>query len=544
MGVKVTIAGQEVHPASYRITESSVPIAGGDSSGAVGTISVEVSKLPQIPASMNLEDEILLLDSNRGSTSGTIRSVEANRGGGPRYSVMADNLLGDLNIDVRATPIQAPLRDIFYYYCSLAGIPSDIIDVTGPKANQILAFPGWMGNLWVNLKELATGVGYDLNLINNRVTFRPIRTFEAIRNREIDAVASADGTSLAQKQQVTWYNTESSVFSSLVYPPGGWNPEVRVLSVNAGETVETTVETDSSIFSLIQPVAQTFVSKEYTSGSVYTVVGDDGLPIVPAQWADYGGRLSVSISEDFRSIIVKMTGATGLVQANGNPIRTFRIGISSGTSADDTYSTLRITGNHIKLNPSTITIPTGVTAARTSEEFAPAIDSVFLTNINDAYSAGTRGARRHAGRTLTYRASVSALNRRGDTGSEDMPPYSYVDGLFPASTYGEVDTSISSNPELGGTYGNWKRTLAATVQQSFDNQIFGNAPGARIWDQDSGRWYRIRNSTTEWGVLSVDAEDDMTNGDMKTKFSGQTYGQVNSHYGSNTYYKANLRGAA
>lgn len=543
MGVKVTIAGQEVHPASYRITESSVPIAGGDSSGAVGTISVEVSKLPQIPASMNLEDEIFLLDSNRGSTSGTIRSVEANRGAGPRYSVTADNLLGDLNIEVTASPIVNTLQGVFWYYCLLAGIPTEIVDVTGSRASEIVRIPGWKGNLWVHLKELATGVGYDLNLINNRVTFRPIRTFEAIRNREIDAVASADGTSLAQKQQVTWYDTQS-IINGLIYPPGGWNNEVRVLSVNAGETVETTLETDSSIISLIQPVAQTFVSKEYASGSVYTVVGDDGLPIVPAQWADYGGRLSVSISDDFRSIIVKMTGATGLVQANGNPIRTFRIGISSGTSADDTYSTLRIIGNHIKLNAHTITIPTGVSSTRTSEEFAPAIDSVFLTNVNDAYSAGTRGARRHAGRTLTYRASVSALNRRGDTGSEAMPPYSYVDGLFPTASYGEVNTTISGNPTLGGTYGNWKRTLAATVQQSFDNQIFGNAPGARIWDQDSGRWYRIRNSTTEWGVLSVDAEDDMTNGDMKTKFAGQTYGQVSSHYGSNTYYKANLRGAA
>lgn len=540
MGVKVTIGGQEVHPSNYRITESSTPIAGGDSSGAVGTISVNVSKLPLIPASMNLEDDITLLDSNRGTTLGTIRSIEADRGGAPRYTVTADNLLGDFNIEVSVAPKVTTLTNIVREYCALAGIPSSKVAVSGPKASVTYRFPGWQGNLWVNLKELATGMGYDLNLINGIVTFRPIRAFSALKDRETQSTYSADGTSLALKQQVTWYDTVHST-SGLIYPPGGWTPEVRVLSVNAGETTETTLETNASIISLQQPAANVFVPKDFDDFSVYTVIGDDGIPIQPAQWADYGGRLSVSISEDYHSIIVKMTGATGLVQANGNPIRTFRIGTSSGTSADDTYSTLRINGNHIQLNPKTITIPTGLDSSRTSEEFAPAIDSVFLTSLNDAYSAGTRGARRHAGRTLTYRASVTALSRRGETGSEAMPSYSYVKSLFPGQTYAVVKGQV--NPSVG-TYGGFQRAMALTVQNSFDNQIFGNAPGARIWDQESGRWYRIRNATTEWGTLSVDAEDDMTNGDMKTKFTGQSYGQVKTHYGSNTYYKANLRGAA
>lgn len=538
MGVRVTVSGEEVYPESYSVSESSMPIAGGDSSGAVGTIELQVSDLPAIPSSMNLEETVTLLDSNRGSTSGKIRQVGAGLDRGVKYSVLADNLLGRFNIEVQTQPQATNFQTAFLYYCNLAGIAPSSVNIDSAVANRTVRFPGWYGNLWNNMKEMATGMGVDLNLISNIVTVRPIRKFEAIRNREFESSVSADGTSLALKQEVIWYQSVY-VASGLIYPPGGWNSEVRVLSVNAGETVETTLETNSSIFSIDQPVASTSVAKDYTASSVYTVVGDDGLPIVPAQWADYGGRLSVSITPDTLSLVVKITGATGLVQANGNPIRTYRIGISSGTSADDTYSTLRIVGRHIRLDKRSTILPTGVTPERTNQEFAPTIDSFFLNNTNDAFSAGTRGARRHAGRSLSYSASVSALNRRGETGSEAAAPYSYFRALYAGQTYGARKTAFA-----GQNYSYVRSLAQATVQDSFDNQIFGNAPGARVWDQESGRWYRVRQATTTWSEISIEAEDDMTNGDMKVKFTGMTYGQAKTHYGSNNYYKANLRGAA
>lgn len=514
-----------------------MPLAGGDSSGAVGTISVDLADLPLSPVAMNLEEPVTLVDTGRGSTLGTVRDIDSSRTDGARYSVTANNRLGEFNIEAQVQPFTGTLEAAFNYYCSVANITTGIL-VDDSIASRPVTFPGWNGNLWNNLKMLASAMGADLNLISNNVVLRPIRAFEAIQNREIESSATASGTELALKQEVVWHDTEY-VASGLIYPSGGWTDEVTPLSVNAGETTVTTLDdskfVNSSIFSIDQPVCLLSVSPEYEASSVYTVVGDDGIVIPPAMWADYGGSLSVEIAPDTKSLIVTMVGASNLLQPNGEPMKTFRIGLSSGTN--DTYSTLRIVGEHVSVTKRLLVLPTGVAPDRTAQEFAPTIDNPFLNNLDDAYSAGTRGARRYAGRSISISASVSAINKRGNTGTANYPPYSYAQGLWDAETYGSVKAI-----NVGETYASVRAEFYANVQDSFDNQIFGNAPGARFWDRESGRWYRVRSSTTQWGDMSIDGDDDLTNGDMQLKFASETYGSVKTHYNGVTYYKANLRG--
>lgn len=537
MGVRATIAGVTVRPDSYRVSESSMPLAGGDSSGAVGTIEMGIPRVPFLPLGLNLEEPLDLIDTNRGSTLGTVRQVGDNRTGAVQYDITANTRLGEFNIETQVLPFTGTLGGAFEYYCSLANIDSGIV-VDPAIAGRQVNFIGWNGNLWTHMKEMATGINADLNLISNNVVLRPVRLFEAIQDREVESSADADGTQLALKQEVIWYDTEY-VSSGLIYPPGGWTTEVRVLSVNAGETTESTLDTNSSMFSIQQPVpSSSQIPPGHDSSSVYTVVGDDGIQIPAAQWLDYGGRLSVEVSEDTRSLVVTITGATGLVQTNGDPMKTFRIGLGSGTSSSDTYSTLRIVGSAIMRNEQSVIIPTGVEEWRTGQEFAPTIDNTFLNTLDDAYSAGVRGARRYAGRTMSISANVTALNKRGNTGTANYPPYSYVQGVWGSDTYGSVGAI-----NAGKTYADVQAEFYALVQDNFDNQIFGNAPGARFWDRRTGRWYRIRDAVTEWSQISVEGDDDLLNGDMQAKFQGQTYAQVGAHYGGASYYKANLRGA-
>lgn len=541
MGVRVTIGGKTVRPETYRVSESSMPLAGGDSSGGIGTIEIDVPALPYSPIGLNAQEELSFIDTNRGSTVGTIADIGASRTEGAQYNVLASNRLGEFNIETQVQPFNGTLENAFRYYCSLANITSGIV-VDPAVASRTVRFPGWNGNLWNHMKMMATAMNTDLNLISNNVVLRPVRLFEAVRNREIDSTGGISSTDLALKQEVIWYETKF-VSSGLIYPAGGWTPEVTPLSVNAGETVTTTLDeskhVSSSIFSIQQPTAVVNVTPTHSSSSVYTVVGDDGIVIQPAQWRDYGGSLTVAISADTRALEVTMKGASGLVQANGEPMRTFRIGLASGTSASDTYSTLRIVGQHISIAEKSIILPTGVPDFRTGQEFAPTIDNPFLNTLDAAYSAGVRGARRHAGRTMTVSASVSALNKRGETGTANYPPYSYAQTLWNAQTYGSVKTI-----NAGKSYDELQAQFYATVQDNFDNQVFGNAPGARYWDQDTARWYRVRQSTAEWGQMSIDADDDLTNGDMQAKFNALTYGGVKNHYIGMTYYKANVRGMA
>lgn len=541
MGVMLSIGGRRVHAESYSVQESSTPLAGGDSSGAIGTIEASVPRLPYSPIGLNAQEELSLIDTRLGSTVGTIREVGNSRTSASGFSVMASNRLGEFNIETQVLPFTGRLEDAFRYYCSLANIDTGIL-VDSSIANRQVNFLGWNGNLWNHMKMMATAISADLNLISNNVVLRPVRLFDAIRNRNVDSDATIDSTDLALKQEVIWYPSEY-VASGLIYPSGGWRSDLTPLSVPAGETIEkvldSTQDVFASIFSIQQPVAQSFVSREYSASSVYSVVGDDGLPIPPAQWADFGGSLSVAISEDTQSLVVTLTGAQGLFQANGQPMKTFRIGIASGESSQDTYSTLRIVGRYISTRAQSIILPTGIPDFRTGQEFAPTIDNPFLNTLESAYSAGIRGARRYAGRRMTLSASVSALNKRGQTGTANYPPYSYAQGLWGGLTYGGVQTLNATK-----TYADVRAEFYASVQDDFDNQVFGNAPGARIWDQPTGRYYRIRQANTSWSEIQVEADDDLTNGDVQSFFQGLTYGQVGVRYSGQTYYKANVRGLA
>lgn len=538
MGIRVTADGKTVAVGKYRVSESSTPLAGGDSSGAVGVIELDIqTPRATIPYPFLLsEKELEFIDTSRGSTIGTIRQVTNNRASNFPWHITANTRLGDFNIEVQALPISGTLEAAFEYYCALANIDSDI-RVDPAIASTPVDFPGWKGNLWQHMKMMATGIGADLNLISNVVILRPVRQFVALTDRETDAAPTVDNTDLALKQEVIWYDTQH-VSSGLIYPPGGWNDEVRVLSVNAGQTVETILDVPASITSLEQPVAMASVDPHYSASSVYTVVGDDNIVIQPAQWAAYGGSLSVAVSEDTRSIVVTMVGAEGLYQINGSPMKTFRIALSAGTS-DSTYSTLRIVGDSIQMNEQSLILPTGVEAWRTGQEFAPTIDNVFMNTLDDAYSAGVRGARRHSGKTVSLSATVTAVNRRGERGTANYPPYSYAQAQWDALNYGQVKTA-----NAGLTYATIKADFYADVQDDFDNQVFGNVVGARYFDRGSARWYRVRDATTEFGTMNIECDDDLLFGDVQTRFDALTYGQVATHFTGRSYYEANLMGVA
>lgn len=541
MGVMFTIGGRRVHPETYQAQEYSTPLAGGDSSGGIGTIEADLPSLPFSPIGLNAEEPLEMIDTSLGSTLGTVREVNGSNGNGTPYSVMASNRLGEFNIEAQVQPFVGRLEDAFRYYCSLANIDTGIV-VDAALADLPVNFIGWNGNLWNHMKMMATAISADLNLISNNVVLRPVRLFDAVRRRNVASAPSITSTELARKQEVIWYPTRS-VERGLVYPSGGYRSDITPLSVAAGETAEIILDDNkdvhASIFEIEQPVAQSFVAMDYDSSSVYSVVGDDGLPIPPQQWADFGGSLSVAIREDTRALVVTIKGASGLYQANGEPMKTFRIGISSGSSSSDTYSTLRVVGRFIETRPESLILPTGVEDFRTGQEFAPTIDNPFLNTLEAAYSAGVRGARRYAGRRMTLTASVVALNRHGDRGTANYPPYSYAQALWGGFTYGGVKAL-----NAGLTYGDIQQRFYEQVQDDFENQVFGNAPGARLWDQDTGRYYRIRQATTTWGGMEVEGDDDLTNGDMQQFFQGRTYGQVAQHFAGLTYYKANVKGMA
>lgn len=544
MGFQALIGGSPYEITGFSVSESATPLAAGDSSGSVGTITFNTPKpdpdlfpdnpLVKFGSRILIGKEVRLTDTRKGFTLGKVISTGRGDSAGD-FSFTCNSRLGDLNVfGIQAQPFVGTLRAGFQYYLSLANITTDL-SVDDSIADRQIITPGWSGELWYHLKQLAAAQQCDVSLVSGVILLRPIRSRVAIRGRDVERSAPAGGGTLAQSVEVYQYNNRS-ITNQLVYPPGGWTEGVSTINVNAGEYLEEVLELSASVSSIQQPVMQTFVSQDHSTSSVFTVVGDDGLPITPMQWASYGGFLAVDINDDTRSLTVRIQAPSGLPNKDGDEIGVYSIALSSEESTGR-YSTLRIIGSGVAFDKEKVLIHTGVTPAQSATGVGVTIDNPFLSSIEDVYSAGSWAARSFSGLGQSISGSVTAINQLGDSGVATYPPYSVDQENHAGNTYQQVQTFYA-----GLTYGTIQEDLFATVRDEFENQVFGNVNGARVWDQQSRRWYRIRQGTLGPDLIQFEADDDMIHGDVQSTLTG-TYGDFQTVYSGSTYLEVDLMGA-
>lgn len=553
MGFRVDIGGKVYEAQDWTVQEAATPLAAGDSSGSTGSIDLtfpflDPQILPEHPVNIFgpewfIDQEVRLADSRKGFTLGKVESVRRGDQQGT-YTLSCATRLGELNVyGVQAQPFVGTLRNAFIYYLSLANISTDLFidDVIGGRP---VVFPGWNGELWFHLKEMAVSQDCDISLVSGVVLLRPIRARVATRGRDIDRSRDVGGGTLARAVEVYRYDSQP-ITNELVYPPGGWKPETEVLNVNAGEESEYVLELSASVSSVQQPVMQTFVSEHYNLSSVYTVVANDGLPVPVAAWNANGGSLTVTVEPDTASLRVKLKGPNGLPTVSGGPATNFQIALASDTTGNR-YSTLRIVGSGVSFDKQKITVRTTVPPGKTATEVGVTIDNIFINTLDDAYRAGTRAAKRFSGYSPTLSGSVTAINRRGDSGVADYPTYGDVRNTLneelAAPSYGEVQDYYNQQVGLV-TYYDVDQYWFSFIRDSAVNQVFGNVQGCRIFDKKSRRWYRIRSGTlTPPNIQQFEADDDLVFADMEEFFIGKTYAQVQAPRVGLTYKQEQMAG--
>lgn len=544
MAFRLIIGGYDFGFTDYNVQEAATPLAAGDSSGQVGTISFTVPFIdaqldPHHPRVLYGENwvigrEVRLEDSRKGFTLGKVNSIQPSRSSATNQ-ITASSRLGELNVyNVQAPPFVGILADAFQQYLKLANVTTGFL-VDPSIASRSVVFPGWNGELWYSLKQMAAAIDCDISLVSGVILLRPIRQRVATRGRDVDRSSSTGGGSLAQYISVMQYNNRP-ITNELVYPPGGWSEDVTVINVNAGESVEEVLELSASVSSISQPLMQTFVSQAHNNSSVYTVVGDDGLPIIPAQWSAQGGRLEVEINPDTTSLTVKITAPTGIRNKDGKEIGVYGISLSSD-SGTGRYSTLRILGSGVAFFKEEVRVPTGVSDSETSTEVGVTIDNPFLSSRDDVYTAGVRAVRSYSGTAMSISGSVTAINQRGSSGKVNLLPYSEFQSLYQGQTYAQVQSA-----NTGKTYLQVQEAFNAGVEDDFENQVFGNVAGARIWDESSRRWYRIRTGTPSPSLINFEAEDDLIHQDVYSYFSGETYEEMQIRYNGFSYREVDLMG--
>lgn len=525
MGVRLKIGGVVYEAEGYTVQEDSTPLSSEDSSGSVGTFSFSIPKTADMKPWMLIDKEVTLVDTRRGTTVGFVSSVTEDDFNAIQLECLSR--LGRLNIyNVQAQPFQGTLRDAFAYYLDLADQDFDLL-VDPQIVNRPVIFQGWSGELWLSLKQMAAAQDCELALVSNVILLRPLRTREAVDHRNITRARTYGSGQLAKAVEVYYYNN-SPVTNGLVYPPGGWSNEVEIITVGAGETIEYPIELSASVTSIDQPQIMTYVAPGFNTASVFTVSGDDGLPINAAQWSDFGGRLSVTINPNTTSLTVSVTAPTGLFNKDATEILTYQLALASGNSSR--YSTLRIIGTGVAFDKQLITVRTMVPDRLTGTDVGITIDNPFLSTINDAYSAGVRAAKLYAGHAMVMDGHLTTINQLGDNGSAAYPKYSFDQAQHQGKTYAQVQAANATK-----TYADIQQAYFDVVRDDFDNQVFGNANGVRVWDEVSRKFYRVRSATIGPDSVSFDAEDDVTNDDHQNALQGKTYAQVQAAVTGLTY---------
>lgn len=508
-GIDVTIDGAPFWSSgAYSIVEDSTPVAPDDASGGYGQITTTIKDEARVRALSG--KRLDLSDGQQGETTGTIRGLGGN---GIAATLTADSRLALTAVTRQAQPFVGTLGNAIRYYLGLCGITTGVAIDSSLEAIGVRLL-GWNGVVYDQLKRLGPVHRFEMSLVSNNIVFRPVRGRIAENYRNGLVSWTQDETNLAQRVEGYSYTTRSG--TELAYPVGGWNEDVTVYTVDAGQTLEIDIPVDASLSTVDQPQCVAFVDRLHTATSIYSVSGKDGIAIQPAQWIAGGGSLKVEIGEDTRSLKVTIVAS---VETQYAP---YRIGVSSGPS--DYYSSLRIRGAGVFFEKKLMSLPACLDADRAPQEIGATIDNEFFENEEQLFHALMWSAARFSSARPSIDVSSKGINRRGDSGSARYPTIGDVEARFGAATIG---TRYS---QLGPTIADWNATLYALVQDSFENQAFGNVGGARVLDNNC--WYRIRTATLAPNQITYKAEWDNTIGDV-TK-AGETIGQWNARWAGKT----------
>lgn len=514
MAVEARITGNGSYAGSssalvdYNATEDATPLDPALNQGGVGQLNFNVVDNPAGGAGTLslLSDTVTLTDGSNGTTVGTVGGITVTDG---IANVTADSRLGLLLATRRAQPMNASPGSIFRYYLSLAGITTNIVVEDGLDTASPVPVQGWTGVIWDNMRQFAVATSVEVALVSNNVVIRKLRKREAVNKRNITEQINVRKGQLAQNVEINYYNNRYG--SGQAYPQGGtWREDVQVYQVDVGEILEINAPINASLLSITQPTCVSFVGR-YQTGSVYSVVGADGLPIPPAQWTENGGKLVVSIGEDTKSLDIVITGAN----TTQGP---YRIAVASGPS--DVYSSLRLTGTGTFFEIQTITIPTGASANETAQVVGTTVDSPFISTLDQAYSKGLITAASYGSFEQTLSVTTVGINRSEVTGSTAYPTFNQfnagglqyngvVSPAWSGKTMNEFNAAWS-----GKTFNDFNKYYYDLVRNNFSNQAFGNVAGARVKARDA--YYRIDTADISATQVSYTAKLNTTFDDFNT----------------------------
>lgn len=386
----------------FQLREDSQPLNPADSGGSVGDYSVSVV-IPERGETIFSEYGSRYLIGKRsrlttrfGVAYGTITDVSDSDIS--LLQVENQTELGSLNVyDVTAPPYTGSLGGLIAEYFGLIAESAPPFTIDPELGELPITAPSWTGEMWFHLKQLC--MAYDMQL-----SFKPEGGvhFGKTPGAEISVLDVSGITSTndpqrrARSVEVVKYTTDRRE-KALLYPPGGWDDGVEVITVGPGETVTHVLELESSVEEWEVPQYDSFVARDTAERSVFTLVDENGATVPLGTFKSRGGAISFTLNPDRQSFTVKVTAPATYLRADGRTrITSYSLGSRFG-DAGTQYSTLRIIGTGVHVTPETVRINTGLTERETGTEVGATVDNIFVTTWSQVRRLGARLAAAYAG---------------------------------------------------------------------------------------------------------------------------------------------------
>lgn len=502
----------------YSVVEDATPLDPSDASGGFGQINLTIPEGAETRGLMG--QPLVLTDGALGETTGTIRNIG---GDGHSARIVANSRLANLAVERTIQPFVGTLTDCLEYHLSLCGITTGI--VIDPAFDAItVQVPGGRENVHDRIRTMGSAYGFEVSLVSNNVVVRQVRQRTAINYRNASVAWEMSQDHFAQTVSGYYYNTYSG--DHIAYPLHGDETEAAnldVFQVDADEEKIYEIQLDASLSSFEQPVAST--GQDYLSDTLsrYAISTMEGDTILPYTWQKYGGLLEVTLSEDTRSLSVRVRGA------RIPSLAPFRIAYRDSTGAFRSAIRIRGTGVFWIKEKLTLTIHDDPDLA--PDEVGADVDVQFMETKDQLYHRLLYTAQRYGTDLQTISVTTGGINRLGESGSARYATIGDVAAAYPGAA-----TIADLHAVLGPTIGDWNETMLALVSQDFTNQAFGNVAGARVRHGHS--YYRIKSATITANKITYSAERDNTIGDVY--HYGETIAQWNARWAGKTIRDVNI----
>lgn len=492
---------------SYSVQEDVTSFDPSSMSGGYGQLTFTVDDYDESPRLLGTT--LTLQDGSRGKFQGLVRALDGSSVG--TLNVTADSPLALFNSWHSVPPFEGFLGD---YVTDLATRVGITLPVITDGSTPYLVAPGFLGNVWDNLKQCLTANQCEIALVYNNVVVRESRRTTAFAENVISENYSINDQTTAETVEIVWRKNTSIQAQHAVYPG---ELETTPLSVEANATITQSFNLNASLILVNQPVAIDFVNDDPYEGTngVYSVVGKDDLPITAAQWTAGGGSVSVRLTEDPSVIEVTVNGA------NIPDLSPFRLAMSSGSSTY--YDSLRITGTGFTWTEETLTLPTGAPPNATGQTVGVTVTNPHINSLAKAYTSGFYAAATFSGGRKTITGYTPSLNRPGTTEEFISATMEDFNNANTTSTMADFNAAYS-----GQTMEDFNTYWSNVAEMRFDNQLFGQGVGSRFFR--SNATYRVVSTVTGLSDVQYTAVLDTTMSDFNSENSGRTMGDFNTEF--------------